>query len=126
MWPNPQFPSDLVTFAEEILNGKLYFFGQCGWSWSFHVFLIDLIIIWNLQHKCGHIHFNECIPLVNAGPLNILSRYCLFTFSRSHFAGTLTEIKFNLLSLTVKINAHKTFSGQNEISFLINLFLSLI
>ena len=25
MWPNPQFPSDLVTFAEETLNGKLHF-----------------------------------------------------------------------------------------------------
>ena len=25
MWPNPQFPTDLVTFTEEILNGKLHF-----------------------------------------------------------------------------------------------------
>ena len=25
MWPNPQFPEDLVTFTEEILNGKLRF-----------------------------------------------------------------------------------------------------
>ena len=25
MWPNPQFPADLVTFTEEILNGKLNF-----------------------------------------------------------------------------------------------------
>ena len=25
MWPNPQFPVDLVTFTEEILNGKLHF-----------------------------------------------------------------------------------------------------
>ena len=25
MWPNPQFSVDLVTFTEEILNGKLYF-----------------------------------------------------------------------------------------------------
>ena len=25
MWPNPQFPADLVTFTEEILNGKLRF-----------------------------------------------------------------------------------------------------
>ena len=25
MWPNPQFPADLVTFTEEIVNGKLHF-----------------------------------------------------------------------------------------------------
>ena len=25
MWPNPQFRGDLVTFAQEILNGKLQF-----------------------------------------------------------------------------------------------------
>ena len=24
MWPNPQFPADLVTFTEEILNGELH------------------------------------------------------------------------------------------------------
>ena len=29
MWPNPQFPADLVAFTEEILNGKLYFFVKC-------------------------------------------------------------------------------------------------
>ena len=25
MWPNPQFPADLVTFTEEILNEKFHF-----------------------------------------------------------------------------------------------------
>ena len=25
MWPNPQEAADLVTFTEEILNGKLHF-----------------------------------------------------------------------------------------------------
>ena len=25
MWPSPQFPADLVTFTEEILNGTLFF-----------------------------------------------------------------------------------------------------
>ena len=25
MWPNRQFPADLVAFTEEILDGKLYF-----------------------------------------------------------------------------------------------------
>ena len=30
MWPNPQFPADLVTFTEEILNGKLHFLYRVG------------------------------------------------------------------------------------------------
>ena len=25
MWPNSQFPADLVTFTEEIVDGKLHF-----------------------------------------------------------------------------------------------------
>ena len=28
MWPNSQFPTDLITFIEEIVNGKLHFFVQ--------------------------------------------------------------------------------------------------
>ena len=28
MWPNPHFPADLVTFTEEIRNGKLHFLGS--------------------------------------------------------------------------------------------------
>ena len=28
MWPNPQETADLVTFNEEIFNGKLQFFAQ--------------------------------------------------------------------------------------------------
>ena len=35
MWPNPQFPADLVTLSEKILNGKLHFFNcvslLCYW-----------------------------------------------------------------------------------------------
>ena len=33
MWPNPQFSADLVTFTEEILNGKLHFL--CSVSWNY-------------------------------------------------------------------------------------------
>ena len=28
MWPNPQEAVDLVTFTEEIVNGKVHFLGQ--------------------------------------------------------------------------------------------------
>ena len=37
MWRNLQFPADLVTFTEEILNGKLYlffFFCVMGLKWE--------------------------------------------------------------------------------------------
>ena len=30
MWPNPQETGDLVTFTEEILNGKLHFLWSEG------------------------------------------------------------------------------------------------
>ena len=33
MWPNPQETADLVTFTEEILNGKLHFL--CSFLGSF-------------------------------------------------------------------------------------------
>ena len=35
MWPNPQFPADMVKFTEEILNEKLYFSVQCLVPFSF-------------------------------------------------------------------------------------------
>ena len=30
MWPNPEFPADLLTFTEESQNGKLHFFPGKG------------------------------------------------------------------------------------------------
>ena len=36
MWLNPQGTPDLVTFTEEILNGKLHFL--CS-SWSTHIWV---------------------------------------------------------------------------------------
>ena len=32
MWPNPQFPVDLVTFTEKILNGNLHLLRSGGFS----------------------------------------------------------------------------------------------
>ena len=44
MWPNPQFPADLVTFTEEILNGKLYFL--CSEKLVFDRVLNTLLSSW--------------------------------------------------------------------------------
>ena len=38
MWTNPQETSDLVTFTEEILNGKLHFL-RSVWKWDDSFFL---------------------------------------------------------------------------------------
>ena len=44
MWPNLQFPADLVTFTEEIINAKLHFL--CSEQASKHVLKnIELIAI---------------------------------------------------------------------------------
>ena len=37
MWPNPQFPVDLVTFTEEILDEKLHFFCSVGLKQSGYI-----------------------------------------------------------------------------------------
>ena len=34
MWPNPQFPADLVTFTEKIFNRKLHILCRTGWAQS--------------------------------------------------------------------------------------------
>ena len=39
MWPNPQFPADLVTFTEKIFNGKRHL--SVGYSFSVMVQLIS-------------------------------------------------------------------------------------
>ena len=46
MWPNPQFPADLITFTEEVLNGKLHFL--CSVSlWCF----VKIMITKRSSHK---------------------------------------------------------------------------
>ena len=43
MWPNPQKTAGLVTFTEEILNGKLHFLcGEFGMSLEIFVFFFSL------------------------------------------------------------------------------------
>ena len=61
MWPNQQFPADLVTFTGEILNGKLHFFVQC-------IFL--RIALGTIHKGCPHIFsdFWPPLPIVHICP----------------------------------------------------------
>ena len=51
MWPNPQETADLVTFVEEILNGKLHFcavldVGKSSQS-ALHLMVYTKLTFWN-------------------------------------------------------------------------------
>ena len=80
MGPNRKFPADLVTFTEEILNGKLHFFVQCSllvqgpnfieYSFSLHVVKLKLAVFndGTEKFKCCAKHGAHLIP--SAGPDN--------------------------------------------------------
>ena len=61
MWPNSKETADLVTFTEEILNGKIYFFLQCFQCHDYQVYVFIFLSI------CYRIH----------GSLKILFYYFL-------------------------------------------------
>ena len=46
MWPNPQFPPDLITFTEQIFNAKLHFLcSQLNFDHVYGILLIYLDIL---------------------------------------------------------------------------------
>ena len=64
MWPNPLFPTNLITFTEEILNKKLYFFCSNMYSIQKLFYKISQNI---LKKRCAGV----CFP-------KVASQYCNF------------------------------------------------
>ena len=66
-WPNTQFPADLVTFTEEILNGKLHFFCAVLHCWPVSFFSksdsFHELIIWDHPFYSAHAKFSEKLTL---------------------------------------------------------------
>ena len=60
MWPNPQFPADLVTVTEETRNGKLHFLCSvnCLVIWMFHSRALNNKIN-RLHERCLLIIYND-------------------------------------------------------------------
>ena len=76
MWPNPQENADLVTFTEEVLNGKLHFlrsdhklalFIKSKYDWNlflpmvFFEFFDEIIELW---HNIGLIYPTTLIQVL--------------------------------------------------------------
>ena len=49
MWPNPRFPLDLVTFTEEIPNGKLHFLCSDGNENDRNIYAVNLKFHWKFN-----------------------------------------------------------------------------
>ena len=54
MWPNRQFPADLVTFTQEIFNGKLHFL--CSDGLLARILKTELIVSLNITPDVGLAH----------------------------------------------------------------------
>ena len=90
MSPNPPFAADLVTFAEEILNGKLHFLssGKCT--------LLNQCTKNIQQHLFGAIHLvrrylmtNFSTPLPLYAPVNIFDDPSPFPQLRTYLSDRL-------------------------------------
>ena len=51
MRPNPQFPVDLVTFTEAMLNGKLYFHAVTGVAVCQMDIQMNIYKYWQMQSR---------------------------------------------------------------------------
>ena len=58
MWPNTQFPTDLVTFTEEIVNGKLHFLCSVE-STVTEIFLSNVPDCWSQGHQNRALCYNN-------------------------------------------------------------------
>ena len=113
MWPNPQFPVDLVAFTEEILNEKLHFFIQR---------LVDLVVLPESQ-----IEFSESWKLWQ----NICScKWLKPTLSLIRWVEPKELGKLKLLLgrdlLNSKNHSFKSLSEEEERLFESNLFHYII
>ena len=104
MWPNPQFPADLVTFTIEIVNGKLYFL------WSVFTKIRDNLVgiymskvnggntkamcqIWRHWYYFGVfvVKFEHISHIVLAFPLLTWTSKCWLVQNFRHFADTIND-----------------------------------
>ena len=74
MLPNPQFPADLVTFTEEILNGKLHF-------------LCSVILCMNFLSSLQTTHKNEVFLQELSPKINKSVIICEFFYYREIIIG---------------------------------------
>ena len=102
MWPNPQFPADLVTFTEGILNGKLHF-------------LCSIVIYFFAFISVTFIFISQLIE-GNMSTLNILNICLIFVLTGFASQRDLPNISFGKVPscYTHYSNAHEIFTSPGK------------
>ena len=96
MWPNPQFPADLVTLTEEIHHGKLHFLCSDSSILSNLTWLNegrDLIMFLMSFTRISRIVLKNCQRRKKCKVVSAL----MFLFSRSYFTETVLLKIYNYL-----------------------------
>ena len=105
MWPNPEFPADLVKFIEEIFNGKLHS-------------LFSLVIYYFLENAASQIFYRILNVSINIFTKKIFVFYISKvsttpTLPTSHFPLPASVIKTRLPFFDINFGRDTTFSKKN-------------
>ena len=100
MWPNPQETADIVTFTEEVLNGKLHFFVQC-------LLGCDCILV--KKNNCKPWNFLKSSHTVEKYPAWWIKMDCIFKIStQTWFKKDITTKRtLNTLNFVVTVISQK-------------------
>ena len=139
MWPNPQKTADLVTFTEEIFNGKYHFLVQCLVVVCMN-YLNDLVIPSAYCHTLNALFLDVClekicktlpkrfpkIPNFNKSTFNkkVAKKYCNFGCFLC-FCGLYTFLFFSLF-FTSSFLCISPFSCSSLFLFNIFQYLSVL
>ena len=105
MWPNPQFPADLVTFTEEIFNGKLHFLCRV----SCRPLAFNLIKERTLLRSCLSAFFNlTSFSFAGYHRKNVIIVFKSNIFNDTKFFVTLKNKIFKLFTLKKIQDLHAT------------------
>ena len=123
MWPNPQFPADLVTFTEKIFNGKLHFL--CSVSCEFCYFFPEQLvqnpcitqnIVFKIYLECCYMQhcssFN--IPFSLMWPIVILLPWKHHNSFTSHTQHCIILFDFQLTNTVVCINFYYAYMNHKD------------
>ena len=105
MWPNPEFPADLVTFIEEIFNGKLHS-------------LFSLVIYYFLENATSQTFYRILNVSINIFTKRIFAFYiskvsATPTLLTSHFPLSASVIKTRLPFFDINFGRDTRFSKKN-------------